>query len=47
MRASGFSSLVQAVENEELLAVLTELGVAGFQGYAAARPQPLPPASFG
>jgi len=35
--------LAQAVEDASMLPLLAELGVYGFQGYAAARPVPLSP----
>ena len=33
--------LAQSVEDEALLPVLVQLGVSGFQGYAAGAPEPL------
>jgi len=39
-RPLGIDVLAQAVEDVALLPLLTDLGVAGFQGHAAARPRP-------
>jgi diguanylate cyclase (GGDEF)-like protein len=39
-RSLGIDVLAQAVEDAALLPLLTDLGVAGFQGHAAARPRP-------
>jgi EAL domain-containing protein (putative c-di-GMP-specific phosphodiesterase class I) len=34
--------IAQGVEDEGMIATLAELGLAGYQGYAAGRPEPLP-----